>query len=97
MSKPTEADIRATIRTLNSAAIHRRALEKQRPLRGFDGMVVLHLQDEAPKIGSGVHLCTATVGSRWVKLIGGNRRRAKLTREVFDRVFKSIYRIGEPE
>lgn len=55
--------------------------------RGMTGEVYLHLNDEAPRIGSGFRRVQYKVGNRHVTLTSPHTgRKAKLLRELFERL-----------
>lgn len=60
----------------------------KRPPKSFAGAerVWLSLGDEAPAIGSGRRHVWAKVGWKWVRLCDSMGHRAKVKREVFDKV-----------
>ena len=61
------------------------------PKSGYTGTHFVHLNDDAPALGSGRRRVDVTVGRKYVHLVtcGGPLRRAKLTRDHFEEVINS--------
>jgi hypothetical protein len=62
--------------------------EQVRIKSGFRGRVTLHLNDEAPRIGSGVRNLEAHVGSKWVRLTAPSGSTQRIRRATFDEIFE---------
>jgi hypothetical protein len=61
--------------------------------RGWKGRVRVHLNDEAPRLGSGVRWLDAHVGNRRVTLTNpATGRTAKLSRQVFEALHPEVSR-----
>jgi hypothetical protein len=54
---------------------------------GFRGRITLHLNDEAPRIGSGVRTVDAHVGSKWVRLTTPIGKTQRIRRKTFDEIY----------
>jgi hypothetical protein len=54
---------------------------------GFRGRITIHLNDEAPRIGSGVRNVDAHVGFKWVRLTTPNGKTQRILRKTFDEIY----------
>lgn len=58
-------------------------------LRGHHGLVRLHLQDEAPRLGSGWRLVEVTIGNKHATLrVPNTTRTAKVPRALFNAILE---------